>query len=138
MIPRKDDRVNSFFKIIFDMPFGHALSGVRVQKVQRVKGFRGCGLPLRGNEYKAGVTGLLYRRTSHPAFTSIPSLTILTNAAPRMTVRRPEVRFIGLTSAHLMSGACLLYSTLRCTIFPALDQSFPSVLPPLFPVHLQP
>ena len=61
------------------MPFGHALSGVRVQKVQRVKGFRGCGLPLRGNEYKAGVTGLLSRRTSHPAFTSIPSLTILTD-----------------------------------------------------------
>ena len=37
MIPRKDDRVNSFFKIIFDAPFGHALSGVRVQKVQRVQ-----------------------------------------------------------------------------------------------------
>ena len=37
MIPRKDDRVNSFFKIIYDMPFGHALSGVRVQKVQRVQ-----------------------------------------------------------------------------------------------------
>ena len=48
MIPRKDDRVNSFFKIIFDAPFGHALSGVRVQKVQRVQRGRLTGLRLEG------------------------------------------------------------------------------------------
>ena len=76
MISRMVICVNRFFEISL-----HALSGVRVQKVQRVLrgkvlridrpaagGFlsltafqaEGCGLPLCGNAYKVSVTGLAF------------------------------------------------------------------------------
>ena len=72
--------VNRFFEIFF----GHALSGVRVQRVQKVQkvqrgkvlridrpaagGFlsltalwaEGCGFPLCGNAYKISVTGCTF------------------------------------------------------------------------------
>ena len=82
--------VNCFFEIFFDTPFGHALSGVRVQRVQRVQkvqkvqkvqrgkvlridrpdgrrvlkfdGLSGRGLWYRpaGDEYKFSVTGCTF------------------------------------------------------------------------------
>ena len=53
MISRMALCVNRVFEIFLDTPFGHALSGVRVQKVQRgrLTGLRpeGCGrLPAAG------------------------------------------------------------------------------------------
>ena len=80
MIPWMVICVNRFFEIFLDTPFGHALSGVRVQKVQKVQkvqrgkvlridrpdgrrvlrfdGLSGRGLWYRpaGDEYKVSVT----------------------------------------------------------------------------------